>query len=94
MTRREDEIRNKAYELGQKYFPNANNVWARANIEAQYVSSACIEMAEWMQETMVEKACEILENVTVTYNRRFFGKCEENAFDSDFIKEFRKAMEE
>ena len=43
---------------------------------------------------MIDKACKILENVTVIYNKRFFGKCEENAFDSDFIKEFRQAMEE
>lgn len=43
---------------------------------------------------MIDKACKILENVTVTYNKRFFGKCEENAFDADFIKEFRQAMEE
>ena len=42
----------------------------------------------------IDKACEILENVTVTYHKRFFGKCKENAFDSDFIKEFRKTMEE
>ena len=52
------------------------------------------EGAKWADKTMIEKACEILKNVTVTYNRRFFGKCEENAFDADFIKEFRKAMEE
>ncbi len=45
-------------------------------------------------KTMIDKACEILKNVTVTYNKRFFGKCEENAFDNDFIKEFRRAMEE
>ena len=42
----------------------------------------------------IDKACEILENVTVTYHKRFFGKCEENAFDADFINEFRKAMED
>lgn len=55
----------------------------------------CFEAgAEWMQKQMIDKACEILENVTVTYNKKFFGKCEENAFDSDFIKEFRKVMEE
>lgn len=48
----------------------------------------------YADKTMIDKACEILKNVTVTYNRRFFGKCEENAFDTDFIKEFRKAMEE
>ena len=58
------------------------------------VTQAYIDGAEWMQETMIDKACEILKNVTVTYNKRFFGKCEENAFDSDFIKEFRQAMEE
>ena len=48
----------------------------------------------WADKTMIDKACEILKNVTVTYNKRFFGKCEENAFDADFIKEFRQAMEE
>ena len=51
------------------------------------------EGAKWADKTMIEKACEILENVTVTYNKRFFGKCEENVFDADFIKEFRQAME-
>lgn len=55
----------------------------------------CINTAiEWADKTMIDKACEILKNVTVTYNKRFFGKCEENAFDADFIKEFRRAMEE
>ena len=54
MTRRE-EIKAKADELGQFYFPNECNVWARDNIEAKFVSSACIEMAKWMQETMIEK---------------------------------------
>ena len=42
----------------------------------------------------IDDACELLKNVTVTYNKRFFGKCEENAFDADFIEEFRRAMEE
>lgn len=50
--------------------------------------------AEWMREQMIEKVCEILKNVTVTYNRRFFGKCEENAFDAAFIEEIRRALEE
>lgn len=58
------------------------------------VTQAYIDGAEWMQETMINKVCEILKNVTVTYNKRFFGKCEENAFNADFIKEFRQAMEE
>lgn len=58
------------------------------------IADAFEEGAEWADKTMIDKACEILKNVTVTYNRRFFGKCEENAFDADFIKDFRKAMEE
>ena len=88
------EINDKAQELGLKYFPNEQNIWARENIEAIYCSGACIDMAEWMQKKMINKACKILENVIVTYDKRFFGKCEENAFDADFIKAFRQAMEE
>ena len=55
MTQRE-EIKVKADELGQFYFPDECNVWARKNMEAEFVSSACIEMAEWMQKKMIEKA--------------------------------------
>ena len=40
------EIIEKAEELGQKYFPNNRNIWARGNIEAASVTSACIEMCE------------------------------------------------
>lgn len=40
---RKEQIRNKAKELGQKYFPDEANVWARGNIEAEYVESACIK---------------------------------------------------
>jgi hypothetical protein len=53
-----EEIKAKADELGQFYFPDECNVWARDNMEAKFVSSACIEMAEWMQEKMIEKATE------------------------------------
>ena len=41
MTREE-----KAYSLGQEYFPNKNNIWARPHYEAQRVTNACIKMAE------------------------------------------------
>lgn len=76
------EIKAKADELGQFYFPDECNVWARANIEAQRVSSACTKMAEWMQKKMIDKACEWLrrENTGVR--------------GAEFINEFRKAMEE
>lgn len=47
---RKEQIRSKAKELGQKYFPDEANVWARGNIEAEYVESACVEMAEWLDQ--------------------------------------------
>ena len=47
---REEEIKKYAKELGQKYFPNSHNIWARPNIEAQCVENACIEMAIWMDK--------------------------------------------
>lgn len=46
MTRKE-QIEQKAKELGQKYFPDENNIWARPNYEAQCVEFACKEMVEW-----------------------------------------------
>ena len=49
MTRKE-QIEQKAKELGQKYFPNENNIWARPNYEAQCVEFACKEMMEWEEE--------------------------------------------
>lgn len=67
-----EEIKAKADELGQKYFPDECNVWARANIEAQYVSSECTEMAEWMQRKMIDKACEwITEHIDIPYEGEF-----------------------
>lgn len=42
----------KAKELGQKYFPNSGNIWARdciiKNVEQQKTIFACLEMSEWM----------------------------------------------
>ena len=70
--------------------------WFRKAVQSnhKYDEKSFKEAVEWADKTMIDKACEILKNVTVTYNKRFFGKCEENAFDADFIKEFRKAIEE
>jgi len=87
---REEEIRNKSYELGQRYFPDANNVWARANIEAQYVSSACMEIAQWADRTMLERAKEYLENnidkdLIIYYNNTWKRR-------DEFIKDFIRAM--
>lgn len=52
MTREE-----KAHSSGQMCFPDDQNIWARPNYEAQWVSEACMEMAEWERERLVEKAC-------------------------------------
>ena len=47
---REEQIRKKAKELGQQYFPDSANIWARSNVEACYVENACVEMAEWLDQ--------------------------------------------
>ena len=47
---RKEQIQEKASELGQKYFPNEHNIWARKNIEAKYVELAFIEGAKWADE--------------------------------------------
>ena len=44
---KEEQIEQKAKELGQKYFPDEYNIWARPNYEAQYIEYACKEMVEW-----------------------------------------------
>ena len=98
-----EEIKAKADELGQFYFPDECNVWARENIEAKFVSSVCTEMAEWMQNTMIEKACKYLGQSL--YNTPIFEYDEDetpvnyvcvSCCDSveEFIENFRKAMEE
>lgn len=98
MTREE-----KAHSLGEKYFPSANSIWARPNYEAQWVSEACMEMAEWERKRLVDMACEWLkENM---YVEHIFEHSEDvesvqyvcvSASDSvdEFVNNFRKAMEE
>lgn len=81
MTREE-----KAHSLGQEYFPSANNIWARPNYEAQWVSEACMKMAEWEHKRLVEKACEWLESA-LKHDLGYYGA-------ADFADAFRKAMEE
>lgn len=67
MTRKE-QIKEKAHELGQVYFPDECNIWARQNYEAQNVESACMKMAEWIDEhpkegmVSLDKVCEWLDN--------------------------------
>ena len=51
MTREE-----KANELAQKYFPDANNIWARGNLEAMCAKQACLEMASWLEQNLWKSA--------------------------------------
>lgn len=46
---KEADLEEKATQLSQKYFPDEENIWARANIEALKCKSACIEMVEWLK---------------------------------------------
>ena len=46
---KEVDSEEKATQLSQKYFPDEENIWARANIEAHKCKSACIEMVEWFK---------------------------------------------
>ena len=71
---REEQIRKKAKELGQQYFPDSANIWARSNVEACYVENACVEMAEWLDQhpqwIPVEKELpkyDVEENGLITY---------------------------
>lgn len=88
---RKEEIKAKADELGQFYFPDECNVWARENIEAKFVSSACIEMTEWSDKTLIDKACEWLK-----FNTNWDDEWDDMGRNLNYgmIEEFRKAMEE
>ena len=97
MTREE-----KARSLGQMYFPDEANIWARPNFEAQFVSEACIKMAEWERKRLVDMACEWLrENMYVEHIFEYSEDEESvqyvcaSACDSvdEFVNNFRKAME-
>lgn len=84
MTREE-----KARSLGQECFPDANNIWARPNYEAQLVANACIKMAEWERERLVERACERLREIAHLYVSDFTGELDDNGL----VEHFKREME-
>ena len=45
-----------AKQLGKKYFPDEENIWARANIEARKVELACLEISEWILNNLWKPA--------------------------------------
>lgn len=89
---REELVKQKAHSLGQRYFPDANNVWARANFEAQWVSKACEEIAEWEHKRLVDKACEWLEQHV--NDDKYYSCIGEEILIPYLIEDFRKAVEE
>ena len=100
---REEQIKQKAYEISQMYFPDSQNIWARQNIEAQLVQSACCEMVRWADENpkeglvSIDRVCEWLENecyIKDYLGGIFSGPCSIN-FDFEKLSDnLRKAMEE
>lgn len=90
----QEEIQKYADELAQQYFPNEYNVCARENVEAIFVSEACVKMAKYVERELIEKACEWLKN---TIDDDVLVKCGSviKCIDVDeFVLYFCKAMEE
>lgn len=101
----QEEMQKYADELAQQYFPDESNIWARRNIEAEFVSEACMRMAKRIERELIEKACEWLNKTLYIHTEKIENMyCnEDGTFDyvtsdfdsvSDFIEGFRKAMEE
>lgn len=95
---REEQIKQKAHEISQMCFPDSQNIWARPNIEAQCVRSACCEMVKWADENpkeglvSLDKVCKYLKN-----NIHKFGSEQDKSWEQQieiFIENFKKAMEE
>lgn len=84
MTRKE-----KADKLGQEYFPDEANMWARPNYEAQCVSEACMKMAEWEHQRLVEKAVDWLKD---NWREHIFHDADGMIGFIGWETDFRKAM--
>ena len=82
---KQEELQKYADKLAQEYFPDERNIWARENIEAICASGACMRMARYVEQKLIEKACEWL-----LHQEEMVGI----SFEDDFIERFKKAMEE
>lgn len=88
----QEETQKYADELAQQYFPNEANIWARENLEAMYVSEACMRMAEYIEQELIEKAKKWLfknvykhvdDKLTMTFR-----------YTEDAMEDFEKWMKE
>lgn len=55
-----------------------------------YCCNAMLEIAQWKEEQLIDKACKWLEENIDNY----YQTCEFESFWDDMIKDFKKAMEE
>ena len=88
------DLEEAAKKVGQKYFPDEYNVWARPNYEAKKAECAFMEGAQWQKEQTIYKACNYLFSHMGLFVTYFDDDIVENIERSDFIKKFRIAMEE
>lgn len=88
MTREE-----KAHSLGQMYFPDDQNIWARPNYEAKFVSDACMQMAEWERKMLIEKAVNWLVTNASDYAISTTGDDDDCVVSLDMVENFKEAME-
>ena len=52
------DLEEAARKVGQKYFPDENNIWARPNYEAIAAANAFKEGAKWQEEQIMKDAIE------------------------------------
>lgn len=90
----QEEIKKYADELAQQYFSDESNIWARGNLEAMYVSEACMRMAKYVEQELIEKACEWLSTEIYSYTWVSYDQYESGVMIDKFLNDFRKAMEE
>lgn len=92
---REELIKEKAYNLGQKYFSDKISVFK--NYNAIKVESACMDMAKYMDENPkpdlidIEKACKSFSEILVKICPELlgYGVCAKD-WENDFRKLLKK----
>lgn len=83
----------KAREIASKY-----ERWNQEDDESYGAYNGAIEMAQWKEKQMIEKACEWLEDMACYYAHwEYDGDTYEREIifnTKKFIEDFKKAMEE
>lgn len=59
-----ETLEEAAKKVGQKYFPDEDNIWARPNYEAVAAANAFKEGAKWQEEQMEKNRIEHCDNIT------------------------------